>query len=118
LSPAVEEVACIAGVHSSFAEASAKVLPKLAGLQLAESTVERTTEAAGLRLAGAQSAERSEEPRQAWAWHRDAEGKTVAYVGVDATGVPQQQFPEGREPQEGGQERRWLFVNSHATLSL
>jgi hypothetical protein len=90
LSPGVEEVACIAGVQSSFAEASAKVLPKLAGLELAESTVERTTEAAGLRLATAQRAEPSEEPRQAWAWHKDAEGKTVAYVAVDATGVPQQ----------------------------
>ena len=55
LSPGVEEVACIAGVQGSFAEASAKVLPKLAGLQLAESTVERTTEAAGQRLAAAQT---------------------------------------------------------------
>jgi hypothetical protein len=92
VSPAVEEVACIAGVQSSFAEASAKVLPKLAGLQLAESTVERTTEAAGLRLATGQRAELSlsEEPGQAWAWHKDAEGKTGAYVAVDATGVPQQ----------------------------
>jgi hypothetical protein len=53
----VEEVTCIAGVQSSFAEASVKVLPKLAGLQLAESTVERTTEAAGLRLAAAQQGE-------------------------------------------------------------
>jgi hypothetical protein len=93
LSPGVEEVACIAGVQSSFAEASAKVLPKLAGLELGESTVERTTEAAGLRLATAQKAEPSGEPRQAWAWHKDADGKTVAYVAVDATGVPQQ----GRE---------------------
>jgi len=93
LSPGVEEVACIAGVQSSFAEASAKVLPKLAGLQLAESTVERTTEAAGVRLAVAQTAGQREESGQAWAWHKDAEGKTVAYVAVDATGVPQQ----GRE---------------------
>jgi len=90
LSPGVEEVTCIAGVQSSFAEASVKVLPKLAGLQLAESTVERTTEAAGLRLAAAQQGEQSKEPPQAWAWHKDAEGKTVAYVAVDATGVPQQ----------------------------
>ncbi len=30
----------------------------------------------------------------------------------------QQQFPEGREPQERRQERRWLFVNRHATLAL
>jgi hypothetical protein len=90
LSPGVEEVACIAGVQSSFAEASAKVLPKLAGLELAESTVERTTEAVGLRLAAVQKAEPREESGPAWAWHRDAEGKTVAYVAVDATGVPQQ----------------------------
>lgn len=92
VSPAVEEVACIAGVQSSFAEASTKVLPKLAGLQLAESTVERTTEAAGLRLATEQRAEprQREEPEPAWAWHKDAEGKTVAYVALDATGVPQQ----------------------------
>ena len=90
LSPAVEEVACVAGVHTSFAEASAKVLPKLAGLQLAESTVERTTEAAGLRLAAAQKGEHGEEPQPAWAWHKDAEGKTGAYVAVAATGVPQQ----------------------------
>jgi hypothetical protein len=93
LSPGAEEVACIAGVQSSFAEASTKVLPKLAGLQLAESTVERTTEATGGRLAAAQTAERREEAAQAWAWHKDAEGKTVADVAVDATGVPQQ----GRE---------------------
>ena len=27
---------------------------------------------------------------QEWAWHKDAEGKTCAYVSMDATGVPQQ----------------------------
>jgi len=96
LSPAVEEVACVAGVHASFAEASEKVLPKLAGLRLAESTVERTTEAAGLRLAAAQTAGQSAGLRQAWAWHKDAEGKTVAYVAVDATGVPQQGAEGGK----------------------
>jgi hypothetical protein len=83
----------MAGVQSSFAEASEKLLPKLAGLRLAESTVERTTEAAGLRLAAVQTAGQFFEPPQEWAWHKDADGKTVAYVAVDATGVPQQ----GRE---------------------
>src|SRR5262249_51447407 len=29
-------------------------------------------------------------PPAAWAWHQDAEGKAVAYVSVDATGVGQQ----------------------------
>jgi hypothetical protein len=90
LSPAAEEVACLAGVQASFAEASEKVLPKLAGLRLAESTVERTTEAAGLRLAAGQPAGQTGGPAQAWAWHKDTEGKTVAYVAVDATGVAQQ----------------------------
>jgi hypothetical protein len=90
LSPAAAEVACIAGVQTSFAEASEKVVPRLAGLRLAESTVERTTEAAGLRLAAAQTAGQSLGPPQEWAWHKDCEGKTVAYVAVDATGVPQQ----------------------------
>ena len=90
LSPAAAEVACRAGVQASFAEAREKVLPKLAGLRLAESTVERTTEAAGWRLAAAQRAGQSVEARQEWAWHKDTEGKTVAYVAVDATGVPQQ----------------------------
>ena len=96
LSPAAEEVACIAGVQSSFGEASTKVLPKLAGLQVAESTVERTTEAAGERLAAGQQTEEPREAEAAWAWHRDAEGKTVAYVAVDATGVPQQGTEGGK----------------------
>jgi hypothetical protein len=96
VSPAVEEVACIAGVHSSFAEASEKVLPKLAGLELAESTVERTTEAAGQRLAIRQRGEGDPEAVHEWAWHKDAEGKTVAYVAVDATGVPQQGSAGGK----------------------
>jgi hypothetical protein len=94
LSPAAAEVACLAGVQTSFAEASEKVLPKLAGLRLAESTVERTTEAAGLRLAATQTAGQSVGSPQGWAWHKDREGKTVAYVAVDATGVLQQ-GPEG-----------------------
>ena len=93
LSPAAAEVACVAGVQGSFAEASEKVLVKLAGLRVAESTVERTTEAVGRRLAAAQRAGQSSGPLQEWAWHKDAEGKRVAYVAVDATGVAQQ----GRE---------------------
>jgi hypothetical protein len=90
VSPGAAEVACIAGVQSSFAEASEKVLPKLAGLWLGESTVERTTEAAGLRLAVGQRTGQAVGPAQEWAWHKDADGKTVAYVAVDATGVAQQ----------------------------
>jgi hypothetical protein len=90
LSPGAEEVACIAGVQSSFAEASRKGLRRLAGLRLSESTVERTTEAAGRRAAQALADGATFGPKEAWAWHKDADGQTVAYVSVDATGVGQQ----------------------------
>jgi hypothetical protein len=90
LSPGAAEVVCMAGVQTSFAEASEKVLPKLAGLRRAESTVERSTEAAGERLAAAQASGQAGAPGQEWAGHRDREGKTVAYIAVDATGVAQQ----------------------------
>ncbi len=47
LTPGAEEIATLAGTIGSFAEAAEKLLPKMAGLRLSESTVERTTEAAG-----------------------------------------------------------------------
>jgi hypothetical protein len=90
LTPAADEVVCLAGVQASFAEAAEKILPKLANLRVSESTAERATEAAGLRLAQAQAAGQTFGPKQPWAWHKDAEGKTVAYVAVDATGVGMQ----------------------------
>lgn len=100
LTPAADEVVCLAGVQDSFAIAAAKVLARLAGLGVSESTAERATEAAGQRLAQAQAAGVTFGPAGAWAWHKDAEGKAVAYVSVDATGVGQQgpggQAAEGR----------------------
>lgn len=90
LTPAAAEVVCLAGVQDSFAVAAAKVLARLAGLRVSESTAERATEAAGRRVAAAQAAGQTFGPATPWAWHRDAEGKSVAYVSVDATGVGQQ----------------------------
>src|SRR5262245_29621013 len=90
LTPAADEVVCLAGVQSSFAEAAEKVLPRLANLRVSESTAERATEAAGRRAALAQAAGRVFGPARPWAYHKDAEGKSVGYVSVDATGVGQQ----------------------------
>src|SRR5262249_24024932 len=90
LTPAADEVVCLAGVQDSFAVAAAKVLARLSGLRVSESTAERPTEAAGRRVAQAQAVGQTFGPPAPWAWHKDADGKTVAYVSVDATGVGQQ----------------------------
>ena len=90
LTPAAREVMCLCGVLSSFAEGATTALPKLTGLRVGESTVERATEAAG-RDVGARSAggEVFGAARD-WDWHKDAEGKTCGYISLDATGVCQQ----------------------------
>lgn len=90
LTPAAEELVSLAGLLTSFAEAAAQVLPKLAGLRLAESTAERATEAAGTRLAARRAAGEVFGPACAWPWDKDAAGRTCAYVSVDATGVGMQ----------------------------
>src|SRR5438132_1597122 len=90
LTPAADEVVCLAGVQDSFATAATKVLARLSGLRLSESTAERATEAAGLRAAAAQAAGAPFGPPVRWRWHADAEGKSVGYVAVAANGVGQQ----------------------------
>ena len=64
LTPAADEVLCVAGVQDSFATAAHKVLARLCGLRVSESTVERTTEAAGTRVATAQAAARPSDRRR------------------------------------------------------
>ncbi len=90
LTPAADEVVCLAGVQASFAEAAEKTLPRAAGLRVAEATVQRATEAAGARAGEALAAGRTFGAKRDWAWHRDADGQSVAYVSIDATGVGQQ----------------------------
>jgi hypothetical protein len=99
LTPAAEELVSLAGLLASFAEAAAKVLPRLAGLRLAESTAERTTEAAGARLGARLAAGATLGAAADWRWPTDARGRTCAYVSVDATGVGMQ--GEGGAAAEG-----------------
>jgi hypothetical protein len=80
----------LAGLLTSFEEARSKVLPRMAGLRLAESTVERITEAVGQRLKKTRAAGQTFGSRGAWNWHADARGQRCAYVSLDATGVGQQ----------------------------
>jgi hypothetical protein len=90
LTPAAFEVACLAGALSAFADAAELTLPKMAGLRLAESTVQRATEAAGAEVGRRLAAGETFGTARDWPWHTDAEGKTCAYVAIDATGVGQQ----------------------------
>jgi hypothetical protein len=90
LTPAAREVVCLAGLLSSFAEGGTAALPKLTGLRVSESTVERTTEAAGRDVAARLAGGEVFGAKRDWAWHKDAEGKTCAYVSLDATGVGRQ----------------------------
>jgi hypothetical protein len=87
LTPAAQEVTALAGVQESFGKAAGRTLRKLAGVRLSESTVQRTTEAAGRRLGDRLRAGAAFGPKRAWDWNRDAAGRTCAYVSVDATGI-------------------------------
>jgi len=80
----------LAGALSSFAEAATKTLPKLAGLIVSESTVERTAERVGHEVGERLAEGQTFGANKAWEWSTDAEGKTVGYVSADATGVGMQ----------------------------
>jgi hypothetical protein len=99
LTPGAEQLTTLAGTVASFAEAAEKLLPRLAGLRLAESTIERTTEAAGTRLGTLLAGGQTLGPNRDWAWNRDAQQRTTAYVSVDATGIGLQ--GPGGTPAEG-----------------
>lgn len=102
LTPGAEQLASLAGCLDSFGEGHKKILPRMAGIHLAESTIERTTEAVGQRVGDLLEKGMRFGPAVDWKWHVDAEGKRCAYVSVDATGVPQQgpggAAAEGRMP--------------------
>jgi hypothetical protein len=106
LTPGTERAVSLAGLLTdSFEEAAEKVLPELSGLRLSETTVQRTTEAAGERLGEQLHQGKVLGGPTPWHWHKDAEGKTCAYTSVDATGVRQQACgggpAEGRMPYVG-----------------
>lgn len=87
LTTAARERTALSGTVSDFAEAAEKVLPKLAGLRVSESMVERTTEAAGAAVSRRLSAGEVFGAATAWKWPPDASGRSVVYVSLDATGM-------------------------------
>lgn len=103
LTPGTEELTTLAGTTGeSFQEAATKLLPRMASIRLSESTVQRTSEAAGHRLRERLQQNKTLGGPTPWTWHKDARGKTCAYVSIDATAVRQQgrggQAADGRMP--------------------
>jgi hypothetical protein len=94
LTPGAEELVCLAGAVDSFGEAAKVVLKKLAALHVSESTVERTSEAVGDDIGRRVAAGETFGASTPWPWHKDAEGKTCAYVSLDLTGLGMQ-GPDG-----------------------
>src|SRR5271163_351159 len=68
----------------------------MASVRLSESSVQRTSEAAGKRLRQTLQNKKVLGGPTPWAWHKDARGKTCAYVSIDATGVRQQASGGGK----------------------
>jgi hypothetical protein len=94
LTPGAKELVCVAGAVDSFGEAADVVLKKLAALRVSESTVERTSEAVGHDIGRRVAAGETFGASTPWPWHKDAEGKTCAYVSLDLTGLGMQ-GPDG-----------------------
>jgi len=100
----VERLATLCGAVADSFGKGAELLTETAGIRLGESTVQRTTEATGGRLAGHLGKGRTFGGKAAWDWFRDATGRTVGYIEIDATGV-RQQGPNG-----GRAEGRMAYV--------
>ncbi len=90
LTPGLERVTTLAGTVADSFDKGSDLVQEMAGVRLAESTTERTTEDAGARLAQEIQAGRTYGPKVVWAWHKDYRGRSCAYVEMDATGVRQQ----------------------------
>jgi hypothetical protein len=90
LTAAVEQLTALAGGVCDSFEKGAELLQEMAGVRLSESTVERTTEDVGERIALLLGQGTTFGPPVAWPWHKDAKGRSVAYVTIDATGTRQQ----------------------------
>lgn len=94
LTPGAKELVCLAGAVDSFGEAASVVLKKLAALRVSESTVERISEAVGSEIGRRVAAGETFGAGTPWTWHKDAQGKTCAYVSLDLTGLGMQ-GPDG-----------------------
>jgi len=95
----VERLATLCGAVADSFEKGTELLHEATGIRLSESTVQRTTEATGARIAQHLHKGRTFGGKVAWDGFLDACGRAVGYIAIDATGV-RQQGPHG-EAAEG-----------------
>lgn len=87
----MEKLATLCGAVADSFGKGADLLHQAAGIRLGESTVQRTTEAVGQRIADhLADGRKGFGGKEPWDWFRDGTGRTVGYIGIDATGVRQQ----------------------------
>jgi hypothetical protein len=96
LTPGAAELTSLSGTLTGFESAAERILLRMSGIRLSESTVQRVTEDAGKRVGERLQAKQTFGPQEPWQWQRDAEGKRCAYLSLDHTGVPQQASGGGR----------------------
>jgi hypothetical protein len=94
LSPAVVRLTTLCGAVADSFEKGTELLKETAGVVLSETTVQQTTEATGQQIAVHLQKGRTFGGKSPWGWFLDACGRTVGYIGIDATGV-RQQGPHG-----------------------
>lgn len=103
--PGAREVISLIGLSEPFAECAQTALPRATGLKVSASTVQRTTESVGTNVAELRASGQLIADDEVWDWHSDVNGRKVAYVELDATGVRQQgphaERAEGRMPWVG-----------------
>ena len=97
--PGAEGVNALVGATAAFDEGVHVELARLTGLTLSASSVQRITESVGDEVAQRRAEGETFGPDEPWTWPPDANGKTTAYVGLDAISV-RQQGPNA-EPVEG-----------------
>ena len=88
--PVVAQLTTLAGAVADSFEKGAELLEEMTGLSQSESAVQQTTESAGERIAASFSRGKSFGKSEPWPWFSDANGESVGYVAIDATGVRQQ----------------------------
>lgn len=96
LTPGVARLATLAGGVADSFEKGGELLEEMASIRLSVSSIQRITEAAGRRIVETYAQGKTYGSFQPWQWFQDAQQRTVAYVGLDATGV-RQQGPHGEK---------------------